>query len=60
MTKKEKEILNDFKAFIDWSVKNKRSLSFTLANLNHDIVGLAKEDKWFSPRTTGYSKRKDL
>lgn len=57
MLKKEKEILEDFKAFINWGIKNERTFDYILFNLNHDIVGLAdKKDKLFLPRTHNYRK----
>ena len=58
MTTKEKNILNDFKSFIDCGIKNKKDFTFILYNLNHDIVGLAdKKDKLFLPRTHNYRKK---
>jgi hypothetical protein len=54
MKNKDKIILADFKGFIDWSIKNNTSLVYVLANLAHDIGGILKKDKCFSPRTGGY------
>ena len=58
MKQKEKDILNDFKAFIDWGIQNKKDFDYILYNLNHDIIGLAdKNDKLFLPRTHNYRKK---
>ena len=55
MTDKNKEILKDIIAFIDWSIKNDRSFFWVLGNLGHDVRGLVMEEECFTPRTSGYS-----
>lgn len=56
MTKKEKIILEDFKGYIDYSLKEDKDFRWVLANLGHDIQGLLNNFKFFSPRTNGFSK----
>ncbi len=61
LTPMEEMVLTDMAAFIQWSIKNfsEHSLSFEsiLANLNHDIRGIAADDPYFLPRTRGYYQR---
>lgn len=61
LNKKEVEFLKDIRAFIEWAIINKNSVSFwtVLATLAHDARGLFdyKTDKFFLPRTSGYLKR---
>lgn len=54
--KVEKEILSDFKAFIDWGIANNQTLDSIMAALSHDFSGLIRSEKYFVPRTRGYKK----
>ena len=58
MTKTEKEILEDFRAFIDFALSaDTMPLEEVFDTLTHDIVGLGEENRLFLPRTSGYCKR---
>ncbi len=56
-------VLTDMQSFIAWAIKNyaDHHLDFQqiLFTLNHDIRGIAADDPYFLPRTSGYYKRAD-
>jgi len=61
MMNKNTKFLNDLLAFTRYihfndkmSVKEKYAA--LVATLGHDLTGLINEDKFFSPRVSGYSK----
>lgn len=51
------EQVEDMAAFIDWCKNNDQSDMYISGNLFHDITGIANREPWFSPRTSGYSKK---
>lgn len=57
MNEKEKEALQDVKAFIDFAVAQDMPFLNVLGTLGHDIGGLLDGDKFFLPRTHGYAGR---
>jgi hypothetical protein len=57
------EVLRDMQAFIDFAIRNGLSFPFVVANLGHDVNGLARYGfdletagaDQFKPKVTGYS-----
>jgi len=56
MKTKEIEVLEDMKNFISFGINFKKDYLWILGNLAHDIGGIMKEEKCFSPRSKGYKK----
>ncbi len=52
-----KEAIKDIAGFLQWCMDNKKLLEEeTRFTLIHDICGLAREEKGFSLRTSGYGQ----
>ena len=58
MSEKERKILKDIMAFIQFCIDNDMTFGYVLGNVGHDVMGLFEEKGSFSPRTSGYSDRK--
>lgn len=56
MTEKEKQILEDFKGFIDWSIEHDMDFGWIIAGLGHDINAILKGEVGVSPRTSNYAR----
>jgi hypothetical protein len=50
------EAIKDMAGYLINAVENKTEYATILFNLSHDILGLARKDKCFLPRTSGYGK----
>lgn len=61
LTAKQEMVLTDLAAFITWSIKNYGDMPLdfegVLYTVQHDIRGIAADDPYFLPRTSGYYKR---
>jgi hypothetical protein len=60
MNKNNKQFLIDLLAFVRFIHNNpnmdlQRKYSAIVSTIGHDINGILAEDKFFSPRVTGYS-----
>ena len=56
MNDKQIEMLQDLMAYVSWGIEHELSFDTILFNAAHDIDGMASRDKFFSPRTKGYTK----
>jgi hypothetical protein len=56
MNEDQIEILRDMQGFIEFAIKEGMDMNSVMITLGHDIGGIMRNDKWMSPRTSGYAK----
>jgi hypothetical protein len=56
ISESERQLLEDIKAFIDFSIDNGFSFQTVMGTLAHDANGVLAGDAYFRPKTAGYAR----